>query len=213
MKKIDIRNLIITCIVCLLPIFLGISFYNELPEKVAIHFDINNNPNSFFNKNVFVFGIPVMMMLFQLFVCVIIGLSDKDKEANKKMSSVLKWIIPILTIMLYITTLGYALNFDLDIRKIVMVILGVMYIIMGNYIPKTKGENYMHFSFIKNKNIPEKEIEKIKRILGYIFIINGIMFIISTFFTPTISVILVCLLIIEVICTDVYAYSRAKKGE
>ena len=84
MKKIDLKILIITCLVCLLPIFLGIAFYNQLPEKVAIHFNINNEPDGYFAKTAFVFGMPVIMVAIQSFCCIVSDLDDKNKEANKK---------------------------------------------------------------------------------------------------------------------------------
>lgn len=58
MKKINFKILFVTCIVCLLPIIIGLVFYNQLPEQIAIHFDINNNPDTFFPKLAFIFGMP-----------------------------------------------------------------------------------------------------------------------------------------------------------
>ena len=55
MKKINMKSLIITSIVCLLPIICGLMFYNELPESIAIHWGIDNNPNGYFSKPAFVF--------------------------------------------------------------------------------------------------------------------------------------------------------------
>ena len=70
MKKINVKSLVITSIVCLLPIILGLIFYNELPESIAIHWGINNNPNGYFSKPAFVFGMPIMMVALQIFCCV-----------------------------------------------------------------------------------------------------------------------------------------------
>ena len=211
MKRIDIKILVLTCIVCLLPIILGLVFYNELPEKVAIHFDINNKPDNYWNKEAFIFVMPIMMVVIQLFACIISDLNDKNKEANKKAIRMYKWIIPIITVVLYIVTLLYALNYNIDIRKIAMIILGIMYIVSGNYIPKTKGQNIVKFKFIKDNKLPEKEIEKIKRNIGYIFIINGIMFIISIFFKPIVSILVLLILIIAVLGLEIYGYIRAQK--
>lgn len=213
MKKIDFKNLILTCIVCLLPIFLGLAFYNELPEKVAIHFDINNNPDNYWSKEAFIFFMPIMMAAIQIFACIVSDLKDKNKEANKKAIRMYKWIIPSMTVVLYIVTLLYSLNYNIDIRKAAMVIIGIMYVISGNYIPKTKGENIVKFKFIKNNKLSEKEIEKIKRNIGYIFIINGIMFIVSIFFKPIVSVLVLLILIIEVLGIEIYGYIKSKKGE
>ena len=157
MKKIDLKMLIITCLACLLPIFLGITFYNQLPEQVAIHFNINNEPDGYFSKPAFVFGMPVIMVAIQAFCCIVSDLDDKNKEANKKALRVIKWIIPIITVILYIVTIIFALGNALDIRRIVMIIIGLELIILGNYTPKTKG--YMNGM----KNLNEEDYKNIAR--------------------------------------------------
>ena len=42
MKNINWKIVIITSLVCLLPIVLGIIFYQQLPEQMPVHFNINN---------------------------------------------------------------------------------------------------------------------------------------------------------------------------
>jgi len=206
MKKINLKTLIVTSLACLLPILIGLVYYNQLPEQVAIHFDVNNNPDNYFSKAAFVFGMPIIMMLIQVFCCLMSDLTDKNKEANKKAMSVFKWIIPMITIVLYIVTILYALGKALDIRVIVMFILGIMFIVMGNYTPKTKG--MLHFG---TKKITDEELErKVSRICGYMFIINGLMFILSTIFNPIVSISVVGIVIVEAIVLAIYTWSKVK---
>lgn len=204
MKKINYKILLVTCIVTLLPIVLGSIFYNKLPDTVAIHFDINNNPNRYFSKNAFVFGMPVLMVALQLFLCVISDVADKYPEANRKMMIVGKWIIPILSIILYIVTIMYAIGNKLDIRKIVMFILGVLFVIMGNYLPKTKGNiNLINKIF-------EQEYKKVSRISGYLMILNGLLFLASNLFSQYVSIFVVCLAILEIIVLCAYTIIKSK---
>lgn len=200
MKKINYKILIITSLVCLSSIILGILFYNQLPEQVAIHFDIENNPNSYISKVVFIFGIPILMTLFQIFACIVNDLQDKNKEANKKATTIFKWIIPIITITMYCITISFALGNSLDIRKIVMILLGIMFIVMGNYLPKTKGNTYVHFSKIKDENI----LNNVLRKSGYVVILDGILLILSILFNPIVSVLTVILIILETIGLFIY---------
>ena len=209
MKKIDLKVLVITCIVCLLPIILGLVFYNELPEQVAIHFDVNNNPDNYFPKILFIFAIPVFMSVIQAVCCIMNDLQDKNPEANKKATSVFKWIIPIITIVLYIVTLMYALGNTIDIRKAVMIILGILFIVTGNYVPKTVGDMHIHFPKFKI-NDPKLEIE-MKKWTGYLLIINGMFCIISILFEPLVSVAFVVLFILEAIVLSVYTWLKSKK--
>lgn len=207
MKKINLKILIITCIICLLPIAFGVILYNDLPENVAIHFDINNNPDNFMPKEFLVFGMPTVMMTFQIFACVVSDIKDENSEANKRTMFMYKLIIPIITVILYVVTIMYAMGIALDIRKIVMIILGIMFIVMGNYLPKTIGDNSINFPKIKN----EKAYAKAKRIFGYIFIINGILSIISTLFGAIVSIMVILLLVVEATGLSIYAAVKNKK--
>ena len=205
MKKINFKILISTCIVCLLPIILGVVFYNQLPERVAIHFNINNNPDGYFSKPAFVFGMPLIMVAIQAICCIASDLSDKNIEANKKATTIFKWIIPTITIILYIVTIMFALGNNLDIRKIVMIILGIEFIVLGNYTPKTKGMiNGM-------KNLTEEDYKKIARILGYTFIVNGLLAIISILFNKYVSIAVIALVIIEAVILYIYSFRKNKK--
>lgn len=207
MKKINFKIMIITCIICLLPIAFGLVFYNDLPENVAIHFDINNNPDNFMPKEFLVLGMPIIMMAFQIFACVVSDIKDENPEANKRTMFMYKLIIPVMTVVLYVVTIMYSMGSMLDIRKIVMIILGIMFIIMGNYLPKTVGDNIINFPKFKN----EKVYVKVKRVFGYIFIINGLLAVTSTLFDVTVSVMVIILLIVEAVVLSIYAMVRNKK--
>ncbi len=41
------EKFILTSIVCFLPIILGLTLWEKLPDSMAIHFDINNDPDGF----------------------------------------------------------------------------------------------------------------------------------------------------------------------
>lgn len=67
MKFIKWKTLIITCIVCLLPVFFGLALWSDLPDSIAIHFNFYNKPDNFAKKEFAVFGLPIMMVALQIF--------------------------------------------------------------------------------------------------------------------------------------------------
>ena len=211
MKKINMKSLIITSIVCLLPIICGLMFYNELPESIAIHWGIDNNPNGYFSKPAFVFGLPIMMLALQVFCCIVSDLSDKNPEANKKAVTVYKWIIPIITVVLYIVTMAVAFGNDLDIRKIVMILLGILFIISGNYMPKVRSNYYMDSKIFWVKNRDEKLVNKAVKISAYGLIIFGILFILSILFKPVVSVSILVAMILFCLIIYLYVYLKSRK--
>lgn len=199
MKKIDLKILIITVIFCLLPILIGVSYYDSLPDKVAIHFDINGNPDGFMNKEWHVFGLPIFMSLIQIFCSVTVDLADKNKEANKKISIVSKWMIPVISICIYVITILYNLNYIVNIQVYVMLLLGLMFIVVGNYSPKTVGTAYTRHRF--KDGLVQKRIAKI---VSLVLILFGTLLIASIFFKPIVSACVVAGMIITVLVIGIY---------
>ena len=106
MKSIKWKSLIITCIVCFLPVFLGIALWDNLPDIMAIHFNINNEPDNFASKGFVVFVLPLLMVFLQAICCFINDINAQKHGERKKFERVTKWIIPIMSIILQIITLG-----------------------------------------------------------------------------------------------------------
>ena len=186
-KKIDWKILIITGLICLIPIIFGVILYDQLPEQMAVHFGVDNEPNSFAPKEFALFGIPILMFALQVFCCIF---SDFMEE---------KWIIPIIEMVVYLTMLAYGAGIELDMRMIVCITLGIVFTLVGNYMPKTEPNklqmNYIRADFWK----------KIKRPAGYFFVIIGLAFIISAFLNSMVSLILLGIIIVAAILITIYS--------
>ena len=129
MKFFKWKTFIVTGIVCLLPIMLGVLLWNNLPENMAIHFNIYGEPDNFASKSFVVFGLPVIMLIVQGFCCFITDFNSKKYGTKNKIENSTKWIIPCLTVVLQVITLGYGLGWNIDIKKAVSLIVGVLFVI------------------------------------------------------------------------------------
>ena len=198
MKKIDWKILIITGLICLIPIIFGVILYDQLPEQMAVHFGVNNEPNSFAPKEFALFGIPLLMFILQVFCCISSDFMEEKKQ-NKKYITIYKWIIPIIEMVVYLTMLAYGAGIELDMRMIVCITLGIVFTLVGNYMPKTEPNklqmNYIRADFWK----------KVKRPAGYFFVIIGLAFIISAFLNSMVSFILLIILIVFAVLTTIYS--------
>ena len=197
-KKIDWKILIITGLICLIPIIFGVILYDQLPEQMAVHFGVDNEPNSFAPKEFALFGIPLLMFILQVFCCISSDFMEEKKQ-NKKYITIYKWIIPIIEMVVYLTMLAYGAGIELDMRMIVCITLGIVFTLVGNYMPKTEPNklqmNYIRADFWK----------KIKRPAGYFFVIIGLAFIISAFLNSMVSLILLGIIIVAAILITIYS--------
>ncbi len=203
MKFMKWKILCITCLVCLLPIVPGLFLWESLPDSIAIHFDIHNNPDNYASKGFVVFGLPCMMLLLQVFCCFVNDINAAKHGDRVKFERVTKWIIPIMSIVLQGMTFAVALGQNVDVRKVAVLIVGIMLLVIGNYLPK--------FDYIKNYDIDTQKARKINRFIGFETVIMGVLFLASLFLPPDASLICIFLLIPYAVISILYGIKVGRK--
>ena len=203
MKKSDLKVFIKTCSVCLLPVLLGISLWDKLPDSIAIHFDIYGKPDNYASKEFVVYGLPAIMVALQAVCCFANNINIRKYDGVKKMETISKWIIPFVTVILYVATLGYALGWNVDIRKVACFVVGILFVVTGNYMPKINKLNHVKLSAEKAR--------KVNRLIGYETVILGLMFLFSIFLPPIFSLICLGVLIVVFPISVILAILISKK--
>ena len=205
MKKIKWNVLLITCVVTLLPILFGMTLWNQLPDRIAIHFDINNQPDNYASKVFAVFGLPLIMVVFQVFCCLMTDFGMRRYAGNKKMEQISKWVIPCVTVVLYFITLGYSMGWAIDIRRVAVFLVSVMFVALGNYLPK--------LSYVRHYNFEPEVAKKINRFTGFGMVIFGFLGFVSILLPPVFSMVWLILLIPFGVISFVYAIWLGRKHQ
>ena len=205
MKYIKWKTLFITSLICLLPILFGAFIWDSLPEKMAVHFDLYNNPDNFFPKGFAVFGLSFLMMVFNFISCIAYDISIYKYGEKNKSERVVKWIIPVLTVVLQGVTFGYNLGYNIDIKMLASIVVGVVFLITGNYVFK--------LDYVKNYNTTKEKAKKINRFMGAGTVIMGILFIISAFLPPNAMKVCLFLFILYGVLNAVFATIIQKKSQ
>ena len=136
MNKKHILKAIISSIVILLPIVFGVIFWDSLPDTITTHFGADGTPDGASSKAFAVFALPLIMLALH-WVCVLTTfLTNRKNSQSEKAYSLIFFIMPMLSI--FVATLIYAtaFNYDLHLGSILCVISGLMFVLMGNYMPK-----------------------------------------------------------------------------
>lgn len=171
----------ISIIICLLPMIAGAVFYNQLPDQMPIHFGINNVPDNYAPKAFALFGIPLFLAIVQSLAMIM-----TYRSANKKnirlpiIFYLLEWLIPVLTVLCYGLMLSFALGYLVSIGKIICLVLGAIFVIIGNYTPKM---SYEAGKLLFHPNpATEEDFRKMSRLMGYGFIGCGLILILLGIF-------------------------------
>lgn len=130
--------LIVTSLTMLLPILVGLLLWDKLPEQVPSHWGINGEVDGWCSKTQAVFLMPCVMLAMH-WLCVLVSYLDPKKvDYNKKSFLLVLWICPVINLLLntlvYATALGYAINVEI----ILPLFMGVLFLLIGNYLPKCK---------------------------------------------------------------------------
>lgn len=128
----------LTILVCLLPILAGVYFYPQLPERVATHFAIDGTPNGWSSRFNAAFVLPAGLLALQL-VCCFGGVRGLPRgEQSPAMRRILLWVCPLVSVLCSTVTLGTALGGEMHVTTLVPTALGVLFLAMGNYMPKIR---------------------------------------------------------------------------
>ena len=211
MFKKNRLNLIIASIITLLPILAGVVLWEKLPDNMATHFSASGSADGFASKAFAVFGLP-LILLGIFWICIFFTMKDvNNQNQNKKALGIIYWIIPILSCVVngivYLTALGKEMNPAL----IVSLLLGFMFIIIGNYLPKCK-QNFTLGIKIKWTLENEENWNKTHRFAGKVWFIGGFIMLLTAFLTIEYALLSIIILIVPMVALPViYSYSYHKK--
>ncbi|MCR5210106.1 MAG: SdpI family protein [Lachnospiraceae bacterium] len=174
MLKMNSKNLIIPGIVTLLPMLIGVYFWNRLPDVMSTHFGLDNEANGFSSKKMAVFGIPLFLLTMMGVVYHVTSRDPKNKNISPKVKTILIWIVPVISVwtaaVIYPVNLGYELN----VIFAAALLLGLLCIIIGNYLPKSR-QNHSVGIRIRWTLENEANWNKTHRFAGYLWMAGGIL--------------------------------------
>ena len=64
--KINKKELLLTSLVCLLPLLAGVALYPRLPETMATHWGFDGTANGWSSRAATVFGLPLFILALHL---------------------------------------------------------------------------------------------------------------------------------------------------
>ena len=178
MIKKNLKILIITSIIILLPMIAGLALWKQLPQEIPFHWNAAGEVDGWASKPMAVFGTSALMLGFQ-WLAVIATLSDPKKQNHsQKVLQLIFWFIPVLTVILSAVIYATALGGTIRVEMIVPVLLGVLFIAIGNYLPKCQ-QNYTIGIKIPWTLHSEENWNRTHRLAGYIWVGGGVVMLLA----------------------------------
>lgn len=202
-------KIILSMVLCLLPIIFGLSVWDDLPSQMPVHFGVNGEADGFASRPFAVIGIPVLMAFFNALMHLGTKLEKRKENYSKKLHSLIYFIIPVICILIYPLTIYKALGKDVKIEVIIPAFVSVVITIVGNYLPKCKQNSTMGIKLPWTFK-SEENWNKTHHMAGYLWMGSGIIGLIVSLLDA--SVLCLPIFAVIVIVPTAYSYYLHKKG-
>ena len=180
MVKKNLKFLVFTSIVILLPILAGVILWNQLPDPMPSHWNAAGEIDGWSSKPFAVFGMPCILVAAQ-WLCLLGTAADpKKKNHSDKMIHLVLWIVPVLSVVMHTFIYLIALGYGLRMEVMIPVFVGLIFVIIGNYMPKCK-QNYTIGIKIPWTLDNEENWNKTHRFAGFLWVICGVAIMLTGF--------------------------------
>ena len=204
---------LVTAAITLLPILLGLLLWNQLPDKLPTHFGVDGAADGFSGKGFAVFGLPLLMLFFHGVIFFATRLDKQNRGHNEKVLNLVGLIFPTMSIVNSVVIYSLALGKELNLTMLLFPLLGLLFIAIGNWLPKIKQNSTLGIK-IRWTLYSEENWNKTHRFAGFLWVIGGVIFCLMGFVPEKMLVFLLPLQIILLACVPmVYSWLLAKKQQ
>lgn len=185
-------------IVILTPVIVGLALYQQLPNRVAIHFNVEEQANGFMDRNLAIVVLPfIALVIYNLLF------SYFKQISILFLKEFMLWLIPIFSVVIQGLILTFALGGQIQVRLTVIWLVALIFLVIGNYLPKSVG--------LATKN--QNEISKsVARKLGYLMVTMSLALLISLCFNPYITIIILGVFVVLILSVIIPNFRSLRKG-
>lgn len=173
MKKILNKTDIFAAVLTLCSAIPGFVMYNKLPDRVAAHFNMTNEPDSYMPKLAAIVAIPVFLAVMEIICCLITNTDERAKN-NGKAYTIVRFLMPVIAFVIEGMIILYALEKLTNIAAVTGLFISAILVVIGNYMPKTRQNSFIGIKTPRTLS-DERIWDKTHRFAGFVWTIGGIV--------------------------------------
>ncbi len=204
-------RLLISSALILLPALFGMLVWDKLPEEMATHWSTAGDADGWSSTLFAVVGLPLILLALHWF-CMLVTFCDKKQDGqSRKAFGMIFWIMPVIS--LFVCGMMYAIAFgvEFDMFAYISVLLGIMFIIIGNYLPKCKQNRTLGIK-LSWTLANEENWNKTHRFGGKVGVICGVLVLFCAFLPSKVfPFVAFGLIVANVVIPTVYSYCLYRK--
>ena len=206
MIKKNKGKLILTSIIILLPVLIGLILWTKMPDKLPTHWNAEGVVDGWSSKGFAVFGLPLFLFAVHWVCLLATNAAPKKQNHADKIVGMVLWICPIISVLGGVLIYGTALGMEFKVDKIMLILMGLMFVIVGNYLPKCK-QNYTIGIKLPWTLNDEENWNRTHRMSGRLWVITGIVVMLCVLLPANaMAIILIVILFATAVVPTVYSY-------
>jgi len=153
-------------------VLVSIVTYGRLPEQMIVNFNPAQNANNWMDKSVGAFLLPALILFVAWMVQFFIRF-EKDENKRKRAERTLSAIIGITSVMVLVVhgfLIAYNLGYQLSIAVFVTLLIGIVFVMIGNLIPRLPQGSYTW------PKLEDSRYRRLLRFQGRLMMIFGFVF-------------------------------------
>ncbi len=153
---------------------------------MPVHWGIKGNVDRLATKAEGIFIMPCLCAIIQIGVLIKLYIDPRKEQIHHKPVLVSIWIVPLITILINVLIYIIALGGKVSMTMAVFFIIGVMFIGLGNYMPKLK-QNYTIGIKVPWTLNSEENWNMTHRMAGKLYVVAGVISIIIALLNNVLS--------------------------
>lgn len=176
------RRWIVPSFIIIAAFLTGLISYPYLPEQLPTHWNASGMPDEYRSKTFAIWLMPALMILLFLSFQIIRVIDPKRKNIVKFSKDIDMINNSLLFVFLIIhgTTILYGLGWDINMSMVMPVIIGIVFVVIGNYMPRFK---FNYFIGIRTPwTLSSEHVwTKTHQISGKLYVIGGFLLLLCSF--------------------------------
>lgn len=153
-----------------------------------------------------------LVFLFSIsWLIFMIGRDSKNSAMNEKMIRAIYWLTPIVSLSISYLIYSKALGSTTNPSVFVSVLLGLIFVIMGNYMPKLKVNHTVGIRLPWTLH-SEDNWHKTHRLAGKLWVLGGLILLLEAGLQFALSYVLVLVILTIVLIPVMYSYQLSRKN-
>lgn len=213
MKHLSLKNLILVVLLSAPIIYLKLA-YSDLPQKVALHFGADGQPDRYGEKSELWTPILIMMSvaLFTYLIVTNIGKIDPKKQTLQSQEVMQKLGLTVVSFVSILTMYIVYSSYNTTDGKLVFIMMGLFFAAIGNFMNNIKPNYFVGLRLpwtLEN----EDNWRKTHHLASKLWVSGGLLIaILAIFIAPGLmSKIMLPIVLLIVIIPSVYSYQYYKK--